>query len=329
MLDAFSLWRETGLDMDKGVILMNEKLEMIKSEIQNDPLYRVAVRKSPNSSGVILVEEKDKIDHGVVVSHSNGIATNVTDYYAALLSGNKNFIDTYDYHYTHDRKQINILSSDGVNLPFWIRYGANPISRNVDAGEVVTINLPTEYSAVSVPNTETLEFSVRLFTKIHDVFVKYNSSTIGTLDSESVFTFPIVMSSGVDDLIFEGDTGVPGLLSIVTDGMFKKYFNIQYFRQMRPLFLFRGTVISGTLKMPDHIDPDVVSVGTKVNMYAVNNEHNSLKEQEVTVNNAGVLTLEGNEDDGKSYWVCNVPDIPEQYHQKLLVALGGQKNDEK
>jgi hypothetical protein len=104
MLDAFSLWRETGLDMDKGVILMNEKLEMIKSEIQNDPLYRVAVRKSPNSSGVILVEEKDKIDHGVVVSHSNGIATNVTDYYAALLSGNKNFIDTYDYHYTHDRK---------------------------------------------------------------------------------------------------------------------------------------------------------------------------------------------------------------------------------
>jgi hypothetical protein len=35
MLDAFSLWRETGLDMDKGVILMNEKLEMIKSEIQN------------------------------------------------------------------------------------------------------------------------------------------------------------------------------------------------------------------------------------------------------------------------------------------------------
>jgi hypothetical protein len=89
---------------------------------------------------------------------------------------------------------------------------------------------------------------------------------------------------------------------------------------MRPLFLFRGTVISGTLKMPDHIDPDVVSVGTKVNMYAVNNEHNSLKEQEVTVNNAGVLTFEGNEDDGKSYWVCNVPDIPEQYHQKLLVA---------
>jgi hypothetical protein len=339
MLDAFSLWRETGLDMDKGVILMNEKLEMIKSEIQNDPLYRVAVRKSPNSSGVILVEEKDKIDHGVVVSHSNGIATNVTDYYAALLSGNKNFIDTYDYHYTHDRKQINILSSDGVNLPFWIRDGASPISRNVDAGEVVvpSIRRP-QNSAVSalqglpaVLIEETIVVSIDNALSNGGTSVLFAGEAIGELNALTTpheYTIrPRIGLSEENVLTFTwaGGTGPITILS----GDFVKYFNIQYFRQMRPLFLFRGTVISGTLKMPDHIDPDVVSVGTKVNMYAVNNEHNSLKEQEVTVNNAGVLTLEGNEDDGKSYWVCNVPDIPEQYHQKLLVALGGQKNDEK
>jgi hypothetical protein len=329
MLDAFSLWRETGLDMDKGVILMNEKLEMIKSEIQNDPLYRVAVRKSPNSSGVILVEEKDKIDHGVVVSHSNGIATNVTDYYAALLSGNKNFIDTYDYHYTHDRKQINILSSDGVNLPFWMRY-------SIDMGVVVPPSPPQyiDFHAKGLPSVlieETIVVSIENALSDADGSVLFAGETIGELNALTApHEYTIRPRIGLSEENVLGFIWTGGLEAItILSGDFVKYFNIQYFRQMRPLFLFRGTVISGTLKMPDHIDPDVVSVGTKVNMYAVNNEHNSLKEQEVTVNNAGVLTFEGNEDDGKSYWVCNVPDIPEQYHQKLLVALGGQKNDEK